>query len=74
MRLGAFECDVEFGREVEDCFIAGGIGLVTGRPLSEAECERFTEAYAAELAEEHAEFWMGVAEARADAWKDGSFD
>ena len=71
MRFGAFWCEVEFGdNQDEPGFIMSGKGETTGRDLTEAECEAFTDAYAMDIYEA----WMEEQTSRAEDWADKHAD
>lgn len=72
MHLGPWECEVEFGRDHGEAWVVGAVGVTTGLVCTPEFCDQLTDWYAEDLEQERVEHWMGEAEARADAWRDGS--
>lgn len=63
MKLGSFECQIEFSGCVEDTYVLSGYGLNTGRNLSDKECDRLVEEYAEDIYMAWLEEQIGRAEA-----------
>lgn len=63
MRLGLWECDVQFGPSVEDTYLQSGYGVNTGVQLTEAQLNELTERYAEDLYSEWYQYHVERAEA-----------